>query len=180
MLHHRRPLRDVRTLALDEASRTSAALASLMIVNESGRMPIVTPTRPKEAHTVDADAVLLIGDPAFNFHRDGFAALDLGEAWDLEHSLPFVFAVMVLGPRGHESRLGSVLRWARTRGLESAAEVARSYDSGVDPVRSERYLREVIHYDLGEREKEGLSRFFRLAQVAGLLGDLKELRFDSI
>jgi chorismate dehydratase len=180
MLHHRVPLRDVRSLALDEASRTSAALARILIAKRSGAMPACSSMSAREAVDADADALLLIGDPAFTFRREGYAALDLGAAWFAEHGLPFVFALMVLGPRGIEGGVGRALREGLSRGLENASRIAHSYNSGVDPARAERYLREVIHYDLGATEKEGLRLFYRLAQAHGLLGDLKELRFHAI
>ena len=180
MLHHRVPLRNVRSLALDDASRTSAALARIMIAERNDAAPSVRSMRASEAAIADADALLLIGDPAFTFHRDGYAALDLGAAWFAEHGLPFVFALMVLGARGVEENVGAILRDARPRGLLRASHIAHSYNSGVDPARAERYLREVIRYDLGATEKEGLRLFYRLAQAKGLLGDVKELRFHGI
>ena len=180
LLHHRVPLRDVRTLALDEASRTSAALARILIADASCAMPRSTAFAASRAHEVDADAILVIGDPAFHFARRDYTPLDLGAAWRLEHSVPFVFAVMLATEEAIGRGVGQLMRQALGRGRESSHSIARSYNSGVSEARAERYLKEVIHYDLGEREKEGLRLFYRLAQEHGLLGDVKELRFHAV
>lgn len=179
-LHHRVPLERVRTLAVDEASRTSAALAKILIAEASGALPLATPFSPRGAAAPDADAVVVIGDPAFVWRADGFARLDLGEEWRRRQKLPFVFAVMVRDPGADPKEAGIRIGEARRRGLEAASTIARSYNSGVDAARAEHYLRHVIRYDLGERERLGLARFHRLAQANNLLGHVKELEFDAI
>ena len=179
-LHHRVPLERVRTLAVDEASRTSAALAKILIAEASGVLPRTTPFSPRGAATPDADAIVVIGDPAFLWRADGFTRMDLGEEWRERHTLPFVFAVMVRNPHMIADGLAARIGEAKKRGLEAASTIARSYNSGVDAARAEHYLRHVIRYDLGEREKLGLALFHRLAQAKGLLAHVKELEFDAI
>lgn len=179
-LHHRVPLQQVVTLAVDEASRTSAALAKMLIAEASGRLPKAAPFSPGGARTPDADAIVVIGDPAFRWRADGFARLDLGEEWKKRQGLPFVYAVMVRNPRTTTEGLAARIGEAKERGLEAASTIARSYNSGVDAGRAEHYLRHVIRYDLGEREKLGLALFHRLAQAKGLLARVKELEFDAI
>ena len=178
-LHHKVPLDRVKTVAVDEASRTSAALARLLIAEDSGVLPRTSPFSPRNTGTPDADAVLVIGDPAFHWSCEGFARLDLGEEWRRRRSLPFVFAVMVAGSRAADG-LGARLGQAVRKGVEAAPLIASSYNSGIAPGRAERYMRHVIRYDLGAREKEGLALFHRLAQARGLLGEVKELRFHAV
>jgi chorismate dehydratase len=173
-------LHRVKTLALDEASRTSAALAKILIARVSGQVPRCASFSPLSTSLPDTDALLVIGDPAFTFTRPGFERLDLGRAWRLQQSLPFVFAVMVAGTRAKGSGISARISEATRRGLEAASTIARSYNSGVDAVRAERYLRSVIRYDLGPREKEGFALFCRLAEANGLLARMKELEFHAI
>jgi len=180
ILHHRVPLDRVETLAVDQASRTSVALAKILIAEASGSLPRTVPFSPGSAGTPDTDAVLVIGDPAFRWRADGFAQIDLGEEWRRQQGLPFVFAVMVKDPRATGDGLAARIGDAKRRGLEAASTIARSYNSGVDAARAEHYLRHVIRYDLGEREKLGLALFHRLAQAKGLLAHVKELEFDAI
>jgi chorismate dehydratase len=180
MLHHRVAIHRVKTLALDEASRTSAVLAQILIAQASARVPQCAPFSPGSTDLPDADAILIIGDPAFTFTRSGFEGLDLGLAWRLQQSLPFVFAVMVGGARAKGSGISARISEATRRGLDAASTIARSYNSGVDAGRAERYLRNRIRYDLGQREKDGLALFYRLAQANGLLAQVKELEFHAI
>lgn len=179
-LHHRVPLGRVRTLAVDEASRTSAALAKILIAEASGELPRAAPFSPRSAGAPDADAIVVIGDPAFLWRADGFTRLDLGEEWRRRQTLPFVFAVMVRKPGTNPDGLAARIGEATRRGLEAAPSIARSYNSGVDAGRAEHYLRHAIRYDLGEREKLGLALFHRLAQAKGLLARVKEIEFDAI
>jgi len=178
-LHHRVPLREVRSLALDEASRTSSALSKILIAQASGRAPRCLPYSPAGGAVPDADALLVIGDPAFNFAVEGFERLDLGEAWQRGQALPFVFAVMAAHPRALRAGLSAALHRATRRGLQAAPDIARSYNPGIDPERAERYLRSVIQYDFGPRQKESLAVFYRLAREHGLLAEMKELRFHA-
>jgi chorismate dehydratase len=177
ILHHRVSLDHVTSLALDEASRTSAALARLLICEESGSFPAATAFSPHDAETPDADALLVIGDPAFGFAREGYRALDLGEAWKARHALAFVFAVMVRRSDVDHGVAKRLLQ-AVQKGVDAAGTIAHSYNSGVDAERAERYLRNVIRYELGSRERAGLALFYRLAQAKGLLP--QELEFHAL
>lgn len=180
LLHHRVPLAQVKTLSLDVASRTSAALAKILIAETSGHLPETSLFSPLDPEAMAADAFLVIGDPAFTYGRPGFERLDLGEAWKRRHALPFVFAVMVGRDRGLEPGVSARMRDALQQGLAEAPSIAASYNSGIDPVRALRYMRSVIRYDLGRREKEGLAHFYRLAQDMGLLTQAKELEFHAV
>lgn len=180
VLHHRIPLTKVKSLAVDEASRTSAALSKILIAQASGRIPTCTSFSAVTESVCESEAVLIIGDPAFRFQMDGFDRLDLGAEWKRRYSLPFVFAVMAAGPRALEKGVGKRLGQAIQRGLDAASTIARSYNSGVEAARAERYLRRVIRYDLGSKEKEGLALFCRLAQEHGLLAEVKEFQFHGI
>jgi chorismate dehydratase len=180
LLHHRVPLAEVRTLAADASSRTSVALSKILVAQASGHVPITRPFEASSGESATDDAILVIGDPAFAFTRPGYAPLDLATAWKQAHNLPFVFAVMVVNPRTLRPGLASWIRDAITRGLDAASTIAASYNSGVDAARAEHYMRDVIRYDLGPREKEGLALFHRLAQEHGLLPRTKELEFHGI
>ena len=160
------------------------------------RMPCSVPRRsvgrPRAERTVrsplprsDQFLHVRIGEPVrgsdvFELGAEGFARLDLGEEWKKRQGLPFVYAVMVRNPRTTTEGLAARIGEAKKRGLEAASTIARSYNSGVDAGRAEHYLRHVIRYDLGEREKLGLALFHRLAQAKGLLARVKELEFDAI
>ena len=108
----RRPPAEVRTLALDEGSRTSAVLAQILLADRFGTRPKLQ-LLPLASSPLDstADAVLVIGDRAIRPVQGDFCeAWDLGEEWVRETGLPFVFAVWAARPRtfveGERSHLG--------------------------------------------------------------------------
>src|SRR6266851_5636618 len=64
-LFSRTPWQEIRKVALDEGSRTSAALAQVLVRKKHGVQPEVCPLPlDQNAENIDADAVLLIGDRA--------------------------------------------------------------------------------------------------------------------
>ena len=80
---------------LDEGSRTSAALAQILLRKRYGVTPDVRPLPiDARAEDVTTDAVLLIGDRAMRACLPGFRyAYDLGQEWSDWTGLPFVYAV---------------------------------------------------------------------------------------
>ncbi|MGH7127558.1 MAG: menaquinone biosynthetic enzyme MqnA/MqnD family protein, partial [Planctomycetaceae bacterium] len=94
-LYSRVPMENVRSLALDEGSRTSAALARILLAERYGVEPELEPLPlGKPVTSTRADAVLLIGDRAIHPPAEQFTATwDLGEEWSNWTGLPFVFAV---------------------------------------------------------------------------------------
>lgn len=180
LLHHRVALSQVKTLALDTASRTSAALAQILIAEAAGRLPETRVFSPLKPETPEADAILVIGDPAFTWRREGYEALDLGREWRERTGLPFVFALMSIGERARDRDLSKRLIHAIRAGQKAAPTIVSSYNSGVDSARAERYITKVIRYDLGPREKEGLALFYRQAQTHALRMAQKELEFHAV
>ena len=82
-LFSRVPAAQIRTLALDEGSRTSAALVQILLKEKHGVVPDLEPL-PIGATLADtrADAVLLIGDRAIHSPVGQFAEVwDLGDEW---------------------------------------------------------------------------------------------------
>src|ERR1043166_6541540 len=102
------PWTEIRRVALDVGSRTSAALTQILLRNCYGVRPEVVPLPiDRAAEEADADAVLLIGDRAMRACLPGFRfAFDLGQEWHDWTALPFVYAAWAVRP-GVD--LGSVL-----------------------------------------------------------------------
>jgi chorismate dehydratase len=169
------PISEIRTLALDEGSRTSVALVQILLQEEHGLSPSLRPlpigSAPQDA---DTDAVLVIGDRAIDIEQDGFVeSWDLGEQWCRWSGLPFVFAMWTargglqldLGP------LEQALESARDAGLANLEEIAREQAGtlGLDQHQCLEYLRNNLHFTLGEKEREGLE-LFRQYAGSGILG----------
>lgn len=166
------PWDKIRSVALDEGSRTSAALTRILLEKRHGVRPATIPL-PMGANPddVDADAVLLIGDRAMKACLPGFAfAYDLGQEWFDWTGLPFVYAVWAARPGVDVEQIGQALRDCRDYGLSKVGVIAQREAAklGLDAGFCRRYLTNILCFDLGPRERAGLKRYYELARELGL------------
>ena len=171
-LFSRVPWAEIRTVALDDGSRTSAALTRVLLAEKYGVIPAVLPLPLDiEPDDVAADAVLLIGDRAMKACLPGFRyAYDLGQEWADHTGLPMVFAVWAVRPGVDLGPAAGAFRQAKEYGLSRAGEIAAREATalGIDPAYCRRYFTNIIHYDLGPRELAGLGRYYASAARLGL------------
>ena len=173
--------KDIRSIAMDTSSRTSVALATVLLRRAFGVSPEAVPMAPDlEAMLAAADAALIIGDNALflNPHAD-IRKVDLGDLWTETTGLPFVYAVWAGWPGAVSADDVAALQRARDEGVADPAGVARAYYPG-DPRRrsvAERYLRDNIRYYLEADELDGLRTFYRYAAELGLATFDGTLRF---
>jgi chorismate dehydratase len=171
-LFSRVPWPRIRRVALDEGSRTSAALALILLQKRYGVRPEIAPLlHDQTAEDVDADAVLLIGDRAMRACLPGFAhAYDLGEEWHAWTGLPFVYAVWAVRDGVDLGEVPAALVEAKRRGLARIGEIAfhEAARLGLDAGFCRRYLSNIIRFDLGMRERAGLEHYYALACELGL------------
>ncbi len=166
----RLPLDAIQTVAVTPESATSVVLTKVLLPGAT-HVPLGEP----------ADAKLLIGDAALqSAYEDPTPHHDLGRMW-LEHTgLPMVFAVWAVPEPVHpgvtalEDALVESVRAARAEPEELAREAAARY--GYPAGFLARYF-EKLRYSFGEREREGLMKFFELAHEVGELDEVPELRF---
>lgn len=185
-LFSRVPWDQIRTVALDAGSRTSAALTEILLRQRYGITPIRLPLPLAVAHEAEgiaADAVLLIGDRAMRACLPGFPyAFDLGQEWLEWTGLPFVYAFWAVRPGLEESELTDLieaLHKAKSRGLMQAGHIAQreALRLGLDAGFCRRYLQTILTFDLGPRELAGLQRYYELASQFGLAPKNVEIRF---
>ena len=173
-LHFRVPPSEVRRVALDEGSRTSAALTRILLAEQFGIHPDWEPLPIGSGpETTDADAVLLIGDRAIAAYptSTGFVEVwDLGERWTQWTGLPFVFAMWVARARAGASELAAVLSSARDNGVENLETIANNEGPlvGVSPELALSYFRDNLHFTFGKEERAGLRKFYTLCVKHGL------------
>lgn len=176
------PVEEIRSLALDESSRTSVALAKILLKRKLGSLPQLTGCRPDaDLNKIDADAMLLIGDAAMTFSlRETVFVFDLGEEWKRLTGLPFVYAMWVTRSGIDGSGLQSKLLKARDEGLARLHEIAvdASDDLGLSVEVCLSYLRDIMRYELGERDVEALRLFQELAAEDGLCRGDMDIAFD--
>jgi chorismate dehydratase len=170
LLISRVPFDAIRTLAVDSGSRTSVALTRI-ILNERYRCtPEFFARDPQlDRMLADADAALVIGDPALRLEPEALPmrTLDLGQEWVAWTGLPMVFAVWAGRPatlrRTPSEAFVRSFEWGcghmNEIVLQAAAE--RGFPEGL--VRD--YLTTHIQYRLGPEHLEGLARFRSLARA---------------
>ena len=171
-LYSRVPLARLRTLALDEGSRTSAALVQVLLKE---RFHVSPETRPLpigvSSADVPADAVMLIGDRGMLPSNGAFEfEWDLGEEWSRWTGLPFVFAMWIARPGVDLRGLEAVLAAARDEGIARLEEIARQAAPGLGVSEADclSYLRDHLEFRFGQRQRQGLERFSRSPGGMGL------------
>lgn len=162
------PWGDIRSVALDEGSRTSAALALILLRKRYGVTPVVRPL-PIDASPDDlnTDAVLLIGDRAMRACLPGYRfAYDLGEEWTAWTGLPMVFAVWAVRSDVELGETESAFHKAKEYGLANAGAIAQreSATLGLDPGFCRRYLSNILRFDLGPQELAGMQKYCELVK----------------
>lgn len=171
-LFSKKPWQQIRRLALDEGSRTSAALSRVILHYRYDVRPELIPL-PLDAkpEDMDADAVLLIGDRAMHACLPGFPhAFDLGQEWQEWTGLPFVYAAWAVRPDVDLGPVEDALHEAKRRGIENTGPIAAREATilGLDAGFCRRYLTNIIRFELGNRELAGMQRYYELASDLGL------------
>jgi chorismate dehydratase len=180
-LFSRVPWLEIRRVALDEGSRTSAALTQVLLRKRYGVRPEVCPLPlDRAAEDTDADAVLLIGDRAMHACLPGFRyAFDLGQEWHEWTGLPFVYAAWAVRAGVDLGSATEALYEAKRRGCANIGPIAarEAPALGLDAGFCRRYLSNIIRFDLGARELAGMHHFYMLASELGLARRGVNVRF---
>lgn len=190
----------IRTLALDEGSRTSAALVQILLKERVGVCPRLLPFPIQaEAEDIEADALLMIGDRAMRPPAGEFAAeWDLGDVWCRWAELPFVFAMWVARKGSNTVQGSDRYSGGSTRGVQDSGKefeelsiaLSQSRDLGVADVTQIAakehaavglnydecltYLRDHLYFHFGPRERAGLKLFKQYATRLGLISDCRD------
>lgn len=180
-LYTRKPIEDVRSIALDTSSRTSVALTRVLCAKRFRIAPRFVAHGPDLAAMTSAcDAGLLIGDPAFDADHEalGLRKVDLGAEWDALTGLPFIYAAWTGRPGAVDAGSVGALQRAQSEGVQAADAIAAEYARGDERMagKAARYLRDNVKYGLGPREAEGLQLFLDYAAELGL-GPKRKVEF---
>jgi len=169
---------EIRTLAADSSSRTSVALARIILARRYHAEPRLISLPPDLPAMLEAaDAALMIGDPALRLEVEAlpYLVLDLGAEWMELTGLPMVFAVWA-GRRERlaQDRLPELARAFLDScrfGLAHLEDIARQEAPrrGIPEALARRYLTRHVVLELGEQEYRGLRRFLSEAQESGMV-----------
>ena len=166
----------IRTVSLDPASRTSAALTRILLERRYGVRAAY-----EEGTGDDADARLVIGDPALKTRLNGAVVLDLAAEWRAFTGRSFIFAFWAVregADTGMAERVVLASRdAARARFEDLVREEAR--ETGLAEPVVEDYLQHSLHFDLDRADFGGLELFYRLAAELSLIPSARPLEFIS-
>ena len=158
------PVQELTTVYLDYQSRTSVALAKVLMKEFWGINPILIDAKDESYRTKinGTTGAVVIGDRALEQRRLSTYIYDLANEWRAMTALPFVFAVWVsLKPMSEE--------WIKTfnaanavgmKKLDKIAEEQKfsSYDL-------KKYYTNNINYVLGEEKRKGMKKFLEFLSV---------------
>ncbi len=165
------PVTEIRSVALDENSRTSAALVRILLAERYGIEPLCRPARADlAAMLADADAALLIGDPALAVPREKYVVLDLAGEWLELTGLPFVFAVWAARAEAASRIPAEVFAGSLEAGLAQLDDIVRetAAETGLSEAVLRDYFTRNLSYRMGPAEQAGLAEYLRRAAKAGL------------
>jgi chorismate dehydratase len=203
-----KPIRDVRRIALDRSSRSTQALVRILCAKHWHIAPEFFEASPDLPTMLqEADAALLIGDPALHLALDSEpvaasdtdgnkilpAALagswsqsslflyDIVEKWRTLTSLPAVLALWAARSAAVTPEVIRDFQDSLAFGMqqipEIAAEASRELNLPADKIIG--YLTENIDYTLDQENRRGLQRYFDLAAELALISEAKPLQIAS-
>lgn len=167
----------IKSIALDESSRTSAALLKIIFREFLKREASWSRSSPN-LHDMLAlnDAALIIGDPAMTFSREGLHIWDMAALWRQHTGLGFVFAMWAIRNDANDQTKHVDFAGARDEGVRRIEEIVNYYLTRIPLSRDELrfYLTDNIAFDLDDEMQQGLSLYFKLAAKHGLIEAAKE------
>ena len=174
-------LADVKSVALDLSSKTSAVLTKIIFREFLGFEPTWIDMPPNIEKMLElCDAALLIGDPALVLSEPGavatgFRVYDLAELWYAHTGLGFVFAMWMT-----RNDICSIdFAAARDEGIAHLDEIAANYAAAITLKHDEmkQYLSENISYSIDDSMQRGMELYFELAAKHGLIPSNRILQF---
>jgi chorismate dehydratase len=205
LLVSKKPIHEVRRIALDRSSRSTQALVRILCAKRWQITPEFFEAPPDLPSMLrDADAALLIGDPALrlaltaeshaSFDASGdrtFPAAianlsapsqlylyDIVEKWRAFTGLPAVLALWAARPSAVTPEVIRDFQDSLAFGMkqipEISAEASRELNLPADKIS--RYLTENIDYTLDDENLRGLQRYFDLAAELGLIKQAKPVQ----
>src|SRR5438094_972352 len=161
------PLWKVKTVACDNGSRTSVALAKIVFNDFYHTHPDFRPAEPDIANMLaQSDAALLIGDNALKFMEtnerpnietqkplvrlgsEPLQVFDLAERWRVLTGLPFVFAFWAVREGFNDGKIVDALKQSRDYGVANIPTIAQKYGEslGIKKEFLQEYLERNVHY----------------------------------
>jgi len=204
LLVAKKPIAEVRSIALDRSSRSTQALTRILCADSWHIAPQFFEAAPDlPAMLAQADAALLIGDPALRLaihlegqsRRDennvlvcnadaaglsGAGALhvyDMVEEWQRSTGLPAVLAIWAAREGVVTGELLRDFSVSRDFGMSHLAEIAEiaARELQLPAPALAAYLRRNIDYSLDADNRRGLEHFFARSAALGLIAENRSI-----
>jgi len=156
------PMEEITTVLLDYQSRTSVALAQVLLKKYWKKEVVFKPAVPGFENEISGTtAAVVIGDRALQLQSTASYAYDLAEAWKAFAGLPFVFAAWVAN-KPIPAHFVHAFNEANRHGLELIETVVKLHpDVGYD---LQHYFTKNISYHFTDEKKAGLELFLKYLQ----------------
>lgn len=179
------PPEQITTLYGDTDSHTSVILGQVILREVFNARPTMVPLSQKKES--EPQAILLIGDKVVTAapDRDVYKYhLDLGEQWKKLTGLPFVFACWMIRadtPPADASAIVRLLTEAQQQGARITEDLLDRYAAQSHWPRdlARRYYTEYLQYQITDRYRAGIAKFYELAASHGLLHTHREIKFSE-
>ncbi len=177
------PPTEISVVHGDTDSHTSVVLAQVILAQRYGRsVRMLSHAAHEGDHRGGPETMLLIGDKVVNAAPDSNEyryQLDLGEEWKALTGLPFVFAMWMMRRDMVDMELAQMLAEARAQGAAMTERLLDRHcaEKGWPRDLARQYFTEYLRYEVTDRARLGLVRFFDLAGKQGLLQIARALNY---
>ena len=154
------PIEEITTVYLDHQSRTSVALAKILMRDYWKREVIWLKENDNFLHPKNNEAIVIIGDRALKNYRQYKYVYDLSEHWKNHTGLPFVFACWVANKK-ISNELISVLNDAFKNSFLQINAYCDNIITESD-ITGRDYLTKYIQYKLTDDARNGMNLFLDL------------------
>ena len=177
----KKPIHEISSIAVDNRSRTSAALLKILFSFNSD-VSIHSFPPDLESMLVDHSGALIIGDPAFKLSDldPSITVYDLSEEWFRQTGKTFVHAVIAVRKKKFLNAIQKkFIQQAKVEGCKRIKEVIRDYkDLGSINIKVlEAYLEKKIEYNFDEIAIDGLTHFNDLCYQRGIISKKYPIKF---
>jgi chorismate dehydratase len=179
LLIGKRPVTEMRSVALDAESRSSNALLQVLFAEVWNCNPrFGLGGLDLEQNLRDWDGVLRIGDKAlFEAVPPGCHVYDLGQVWSAATGLPFLYAAWIARRGAVDREIYRLLHDSRRAGSRVIDRIAEefSWNGMRDPRLARDYLTHNIQFRLGSAELQALRRFLEASHALGLIDHVPQV-----
>jgi chorismate dehydratase len=198
LLISNKPLWEVKTVSYDNGSRSSVALARILLDEFYQTKPAFQASEPDLARMLgQSDAAVIIGDAALKFMEENerpnaekqkeflklspepLLVFDLVERWKVLTGLPFVFAFWAARPGFQDKGVIDQLKASRDFGVANTTVIAERYSEtlGMKKEYLQEYLDQNVYYFMDQACSDGLQLFYEKAARIGAIQSPRSLEY---